>query len=131
MSLRIPWMLTCCGLLAACGSGPDLVGVRTATAVRDADDRVTVTAVLTCVPWDGSPAAGDCDADGKEHCMVATWTDSYGRNSPRIITSGVQCVIPQRVEGATVVIRSSAPVPRESGLTIRLGDTPRVVIDSP
>lgn len=120
----------CWGLLAACGSGPDLVGVRAASAVRDADDRVTVTAILTCVTRDGSPGE-DCDADGEEHCVVASWTRGAGRESPQVVTSGVQCVIPPRVEGATVVIRSSAPVPRESGLTIRLGSAPRVLIASP
>ncbi|NOK12392.1 hypothetical protein [Corallococcus exercitus] len=130
MSLRISWMLTCCALLAACGPGPDLVGVRAATAVRDADGHVTVTAILTCVPGDGSPG-GDCDADGEEHCVVATWTDGYSRYSPRIITSGVQCVIPQRVEGATLVIRSSNAVPRETGIIITLGAMPRVLLDSP
>lgn len=130
MSPRIPWMLMCCGLLAACGPGPDLVGVRTATAVRDADGHVTVTAVLTCVLRDGSPG-GDCDADGEQHCVMATWADGYSPSHTQVVTSGVQCVTPPRVEGATVVIRSADPVPREPSLVIQLGATPRVVIDSP
>ncbi|WP_404368438.1 hypothetical protein ACIHQR_04090 [Corallococcus coralloides] len=130
MSPRIPWMLTCCGLLAACGSGSDLVGVRAATAVRDADDHVTVTAILTCVSRDGS-LGGDCDADGEEHCVMATWDNGYSPSSTKSITSGVQCVTPPRVEGATVLIRSLDPVPRQGAFTIQLGFTPRVVIDSP
>ncbi|MBN9682159.1 MULTISPECIES: hypothetical protein [unclassified Corallococcus] len=128
------------GLLTACGPRWDAVGVRAASAIRDADDHVTVTAVLTCVPANGSEPDG-CDKDGESLCIGLV-----GYPTPEVLPEersslGVwrvsECLQPKHWEGTTVVLRSPEPVPRDVPWTLELGRTliggegPRVFLASP
>jgi hypothetical protein len=130
----ISWMVVL-GFATACGPRFEVVGPRAATATRDVDGHVTVTAVLTCVDANDGDG-GDCDGDGKSVCVLAGWfTPQPAPTDFRANTVG--CVTPSRVEGTLVVIRSEVPIPQGSPLKIELtrelsgGDGPRVVIDSP
>ncbi|MCP3141604.1 hypothetical protein [Pyxidicoccus xibeiensis] len=129
------------GLLTACGPRWDTLGVRAASATRDADDHVTVTAVLTCVPANGSEPDG-CDKDGESLCI-----ELVGYPTPDVRVDGrhsygggwrtSECVKPKHWEGTTVVLRSPEPVPRDVPWTLELGRTliggegPRVFFASP
>ncbi|RKH03623.1 MULTISPECIES: hypothetical protein [Corallococcus] len=133
------------GLLSACGPDFDVVGVRAATATRDADDHVTVTLVLTCLPIDGSKL-DTCDDEEKgwSQCVDVGWYEgspvgkSKDRNVevPKYVTGVSECVKVSPVEGSTVALRSKEPIPRDVPLFIAVdsgspGEGPRVVLVSP
>ncbi|RYZ36749.1 MAG: hypothetical protein EOO71_30675 [Myxococcaceae bacterium] len=133
------------GFLSACEPDFDVVGVRAATAVRDADDHVTVTVVLTCLPVDGSEPDGcDDEEKGWSQCVTASWFpgtpvgDPQGGpvDRPASTTGASECVKVAPVEGATLVLRSAEPVPRDVPHYISVDsgspqEGPRVVLVSP
>ncbi|RKG82378.1 hypothetical protein [Corallococcus terminator] len=133
------------GLLSACGPDFDVVGVRAATAVRDADDHVTVTVVFTCLPVDGSELDGcDDEEEGWSQCADAAWFPGSPVGDPQdgtvdrpaATTGASECTKLAPVEGATLVLRSDKPVPRDVPHYISVdsgspGDGPRVVLVSP
>ncbi len=135
---KMSWVLALGGLLSACGTHFDVVGVRAATATRDADDHVTVTAILTCMDAD-TAEQGACEEDGKESCVDVQWVDRY----PEPTATGLHETVCQplpTVEGTAVVIRSQAPVSRDLVLrgslskiivSVPSGQGPEVILDSP
>jgi hypothetical protein len=135
---KLSWVLVLGGLLSACGTGFDIVGVRAATATRDADDHVTVTAILTCMDAD-TAEQGACEDDGKEFCVNAEWVDRYPEPTERGPYETVCQTLPT-VAGSVVVIRSKEPIPRDLVLRGFLSKIivsmpadlgPEVIMDSP
>jgi hypothetical protein len=102
-----------------CESGHEVAGVGSATAARQSNGDVQVTATLTClVAWGQPRVDGKCDADGTNVCVDAKWSPASD-SSTQIGASRI-CQHVDHIIGATVQLTSSSSIPTTPSSNILL-----------
>lgn len=101
-------------LLPGCHTGLEVAGVKSATARRAPDGRVTVTATLECALVKGRPRSSGCDADDSTVCLQATWYDETDRSFETPRFQARECAHQDTIKGTKMAVTSAVPIPGQS-----------------
>ncbi len=112
-------------IVTGCESVLEVAGVQGATASRQADDRVSVSVVLSCDEVYGVGSAVGCDADGERVCVSAHWHAATDTLFASAVAAAELCQVLPEIRGTQVEFSSSEAVPRDPGLKILVRADPR------
>lgn len=117
---------------AACETGKEVVGLKSAIPARESDGRVRIDVVLACTLVEGQPrVTNTCDADGEDFCIEARFVTA----DDRVVGTGTACDSFKHVEGTGMSLRSAQPIAGEAKRvrvwSSMLGEGSAMVIELP
>ncbi len=112
-------------IVTGCESGREVAGVQAATASREADDRVSVSVVLSCHLVYGVASAVGCDANGERVCVSAHWYAATDTLFASAVAAAELCQVLPKIHGMQVELSSSEAIPRDPGSKILVRADPR------
>jgi hypothetical protein len=112
---------------SGCESGKEVAAVGSATAVRDAQDRVAIAVTLRCAIVYGMGRSSGCDADDSDVCVDADWYDATTDTKlEHSLFHARACAYQSSITGAKMQVVSEGAIPKSPAMTIRLHTEPQL-----
>ena len=90
--------------------------MKSATARRTPDGRVTVTATLECALVKGRPRSSGCDADDSNVCLQASWYDETDQAFEHSRFEARACAHQESIEGTETDVTSALSIPGQGDI---------------
>ncbi len=125
---RITTLLVGLGLvcLAGCESGKEVAGVKSATATRDAQGRVSIHVELECTVVYGIGRASGCDADESEVCIHARWYAATDVGFEKSIAEARACAHQSWIRTAAMDVTTDTAIPKDPPTKIKVETEPQL-----
>lgn len=127
---KLTSIVACALALAACGTR-SYVNIASASATRDADQHVTLTAIVEC---QSSRTGDDCKhpeggPTSERFCVTGSWSPLADAGPIDVVQVCDSAALATGSKTATVVLRSNVTIPQDAGITLSVGVDGNYAID--